>query len=502
MRVSSIQLRGFRSFARMEPIQLEAINVLIGANNAGKSSILRGLYLMQQGASSSYQDVRVGGQTAWVKIGLEDTIDTPNWKDLGDGQLTITTTSTNRRDGNFELTFLRSSTGSTSIKPLLGVEPHHFIVPYLSKRKTSVYQEDVRLQYAMQVMPSMENLAAKLSRISNPAFPGHEQYRDTCLAILGFMVTAVPSEGGQRPGVYLPNRETIPIDQMGEGIPNVVTLLADLALSKGKLFLIEEPENDLHPAALKALLDLIIESSKTNQFVISTHSNIVLRHLGAIPSSRVYEVRAVPGRLPVEAEIRTVEPTPQARLEVLRDLGYSFSDFDLWDGWLILEEASAERIIRDYLIPWFVPRLSRIRTLSAAGAGNVTSTFEDFNRLVRFTHLEKAYTNAAWIRVDGDEVGRQIVGQLRKGYATWKPEHFSCFSHPQFERYYPTNFQEQIEKTLSINNKQQQRDAKRLLLNDVRKWLDADHSRGKAALKDSAHEIIKDLKKIESEIFS
>ena len=105
--------------------------------------------------------------------------------------------------------------------------------------------------------------------------------------------------------------------------------------------------------------------------------------------------------LPVKAAIRLVAPTAQARLEVLRDLGYSFSDFDLWDGWLFLEEASAERIIRDYLIPWFVPKLQRVRTLSAGGATKVEPAFEDFHRLVRFTHLEKAYENLAWVRVDG-----------------------------------------------------------------------------------------------------
>ena len=156
----------------------------------------------------------------------------------------------------------------------------------------------MRNQFALQVSPNMQYLAAKLSRIGNSSFPGHARYDQTCNAILGFTVTAIPSESGQRPGLYLPNKETIPIDQMGEGVPNVVEFLADLALSDGKLFIVEEPENDIHPKALKALLDLIVESSKSNQFVVSTHSNIVLRHLGAIEGSRVYNVTALPGSLP------------------------------------------------------------------------------------------------------------------------------------------------------------------------------------------------------------
>jgi len=500
MRVTSLRLTGFRSFVDMQPIALGAINVFIGANNSGKTSLLRALYLMQQSVDQVYPDVRVGGQIATVQIGLEDASGF-QWGSLGSGLATIILNSANRRDGSIQLNFASANGSHQALAVLRAEDPHHFVVPFLSKRKTAGYQEDIRLQFALQVTPSMANLAAKLSRISNPSFPGYEKYRETCMAILGFMVTGTPSESGQRAGVYLPSRETIPIDQMGEGVPNIVTLLADLALSEGKLFLIEEPENDLHPTALKALLELITESSKSNQFVISTHSNIVLRHLGAIPSTNVYEVSAVLGQLPTEAVVRAIEPTPQARLGVLRDLGYSFSDFDLWDGWLFLEEASAERIIRDYLIPWFAPKLSRVRTLATGGTGKVEPTFDDFHRLTRFSHLEQAYKDAAWVRVDGDPSGTSVVEQLKRKFPTWAADRFACFKQPQFERYYPNEFSDQIERTLAINDKNERREAKQQLLDEVRKWLDEDQARGKAALNQSAQEIIVDLQKIESQLF-
>ena len=57
MRVTSLQLQNFRSFENMEPIELDQINVLIGANNAGKTSILRALYLIQQGGDNIFADV-------------------------------------------------------------------------------------------------------------------------------------------------------------------------------------------------------------------------------------------------------------------------------------------------------------------------------------------------------------------------------------------------------------------------------------------------------------
>jgi predicted ATPase len=196
--------------------------------------------------------------------------------------------------------------------------------------------EDVREQYAMTMSLDMAYLAAKLSRVSNPQFPTYEQYARSCKEILGFVVTSTPSQNGQRAGIYLPSQETIPIDQMGDGVPNIVQLLVNLATSKGKIFLMEEPENDLHPHALKALLDLILESAKHNQFVISTHSNIVVSHLCSEPGSRLHRVSSTRGELPTTASINVVGPTPVERLETLTELGYAFSDLGLWDGWLIL----------------------------------------------------------------------------------------------------------------------------------------------------------------------
>ncbi len=183
-------------------------------------------------------------------------------------------------------------------------------------------------------------------------------------------------------------------------------------------------------------------------------------------------------------------------MEVLKDLGYSFSDFDLWDGWLILEEASAERIIRDYLIPWFVPELTRIRTLATKGADEVEPTFKDWNRLVCYAHLEGAYRNKAWVRVDGDSKGNEIISKLQNGYQTWAKDRFATYTKPQFESYYPQEFAERVEKVVGISTRKERQEAKKQLSQAVRDWLDEDRGRAEAALKVSAKEIIEDLKVI------
>ncbi|HEP6432446.1 ATP-dependent nuclease [Burkholderia cenocepacia] len=503
MKVKSLHLSNFRSFSEPTHIEFNTINVLIGANNSGKSSILRALHLMQQGGGNGFADVRIGSSIANLEIIFDDKELYDQWFDPENStiyNLRISINSADRRGGSITLSVPSINSRYRNVNQIPSVEPHHLIVPYLAKRKVVNYNEDVRNQHATQISPDLTFLAAKLARISNPSFPGYSRYSDTCKEILGFTVTAIPSDTGLRPGIFLPDKTTLAIDQMGEGVPHIAALLADLALSTGKLFLIEEPENDLHPSALKSLLDLIIDSSKSNQFIISTHSNIVLRHLGGIPGSKIYNITTVPDALPVEARIEPINSSPQARIRVLRDLGYTFSDFDVWDGWLILEESSAERIIRDYLIPWFAPKLSRVRTLAVGGISEVEPTFNDFQRLVRFTHLEQAYTDAAWVRVDGDTPGKTIVQKLRNGYPSWNPDRFSCFVNEQFEHYYPAEFSDKIAAALAVTDKQSRRDAKRNLLNEVRAWLDADSERGRAALLASAKEIIDDLQQIETQL--
>jgi energy-coupling factor transporter ATP-binding protein EcfA2 len=497
MYVKRLNIENFRSIENVSgSLELGKLNILIGANNAGKSSILKALSLIQ-GNSTNHLDIRTAAQFARIQIYLNDI---PRHhpilqnRDYYDGVIAITLHKNGSRD--FILDFGGGGLSGNAFPP---IEPHHFIIPFLSKRKTAQFNQDVREQHAKAISDDLQYLSAKLSRISTPGYPSHEIYKRTCIEVLGFLVSAIPSDSGLRPGIYLDDGSTLPIEQMGEGVPHIVAFLISLADSKGKLFLIEELENDLHPKALKAILDLIIESSKNNQFVISTHSNIVVRHLASVTGSKLYNIKTVPGLLPTKAEVKLVPSTVEARVEVLRELGYSFADFELWDGWLILEEASAERVIRDYLIPWFVPELTRIRTLSTGGADAVEPTFNDFNRLVRFTHLEEAYRNKGWVRVDGDSKGVDIIVRLKNSYSTWEPNRFATYKESQFEKYYPHVFAEEVRSALGQEG-QKRREAKKLLLEKVRAWLDEDRARAEDALKESADEIIKDLQVIAKQL--
>ena len=363
------KIRNFRSIREVGPIRLGDITLFVGPNNSGKSSVLQSVLLLQQGFSTGSRQVRLGERKAKIVLRLRELDRLSSWGSSWDspnsGQATIALDV----NGNVELKVKTDVDGIRALDPLPSREPDHLIVPFLSRRRPENFNEDVREENANGVHPDMRYLAAKLTRVAQPAHPRHAVYADACKRILGVVVTAVPSSNGQMPGVFVGPSDRIPLADMGAGAAQIVALLADLALSEGKVFAIEEPENDLHPAALRALLDLIVASSEQNQFLVSTHSSVVLRHLGSLPSSKIHHVQAdLHGGWPPVTTIKEVPPEPAARSEILSDLGYELRDFEFYDGWLFLEESSAESIIRDHLIPWFLPNLAgRLRTVSTWG---------------------------------------------------------------------------------------------------------------------------------------
>jgi len=380
-------------------------------------------------------------------------------------------------------------------------EPENFIYTYFSKRKVTAFDQVVNLEKTRAVSNNLQYLVAKVDRLANPDHPRSQEYSELCRSVLGFRVSSVASPRGHQAGILIGPNDYIPIEDMGEGVSSLLGLITDLCVADGNLFLIEELENDIHPEGLKTILQVIIEKSSSNQFIISTHSNIVLRYLGSETDSRIFntELEYQPGSVPTST-IREVDAAPQARMRVLQRLGYELYDFDLWEGWLFLEESSAEIIIRSYLIPWFAPRLSRIRTISAGGTSKIGPLFEDFYRLFLFTHLQPQYYGRAWVIADGDDSGREVVRRLADKYSSWQPGHFRNWTESDFERYYPARFSTIVDDVLSKKG-QEKRSDKEAVLADVKRFCNEHSDEAEGEFEISASEVIAVLQEIERSLF-
>jgi hypothetical protein len=507
MKLSSVRITNFKSFADTGDVHLGQMNILVGPNNHGKSVFIQAVHTMQQSAVFNVGDIRLGEQEARVHFALTGEsvadiqryypeVDTPSLKMTFNFSRQLANNS--RQLGNNRPTYSRSSQVDSrpqlSPQPLPQQEPDNFIYTYLSKRKVLGFERTVNLANTRAVQTNLMHLVAKVARLANTDYIRAAEYEALCKAVLGFRISVHPAEdgNGQQAGIPVGSFGYIPIESMGEGVSSQLGLITDLCMADRHLFLIEEPENDIHPEGLKTLLNVTVEKSKTNQFIVSTHSNIVTRHLGAAPDSKIFEFESTykPNEIPTST-IREVERTPEARIAVLRRLGYELSDFDLWDGWLIFEESSAEIVIR-YLIPWFAPGLARVRTVAAGGISKVEPSFEDFRRLFLFAHLEPQYRGRAWMVVDGDSEGKKVVAGLQAKYKDWPPGHFITWSQANFEHYYPPRFTGQVEDALGKTH-DEKRGAKKKLLDEVKAWCDVNLEEARAELETSAADVIEVL---------
>ncbi|MCK5114057.1 MAG: AAA family ATPase [Phycisphaerae bacterium] len=496
MWVESIVLKNFRSFQEASLEFSQGMNVLIGTNNSGKSSIILPLQSLQQELLvTNASDLRIGEATGSVDIIFGGSTEAffPKTYDRTWFEFV-------RGKGSHAWGGFNKNTQQEPLHKLPSSEPGNFIYPFLSNRKVTDFSDQISETTVNSVLPTFLNLYAKVDQLANPAFqPAYELYKRACNDILGFSITAAVKGNGKRAVYVVQNMDNIPLKSMGADVSNILGLVVNLAKAKNKLFLIEEPENDIHPQALKSLLDLVIEKSKTNQFIITTHSNIVLRKLVAVEGSKVFKVSCTiqtEDRLPL-SEVKPVPATPEDRREILSELGYELCDVDMWDGWLILEESSAECIIREYLIPWFAEKLKhRLQTCAASGVENAKTRFE----LFIFLHLEPTYKGKAWVVVDGGDKEKEVIDELKADYHNWPSEHFRQFSKHDFEEYYPEQFRKEIGHIQALSEKQERRDAKKKLLKKIVTWIDSDPETAQAAFKKSAAEVITILQEIEAKL--
>jgi predicted ATPase len=388
---------------------------------------------------------------------------------------------------------------------------NNFIYPYLAKRKTEYYDSSINQEQLYKVQEGLRNLAARVQKVSSLSHPKRIEFERLCNDILGFAIGIIPANqnnnNGMEPGIYVTNNHMIPIRSMGEGVANILGFIVTLLTEDNKLYLIEELENDIHPAALKKLLDLIIAKSKNNQFIISTHSHIVLKHLGVVDGSKIFHVEWSPFTTTSEGEIniptstvKEIENKPEERISLLEKLGYEFQDYELHEGYLLLEESSAESVINGFIIPNFVPEIyNRVKTIAARGVNDLERRVIDFHRLFVFIHSNPIYKDKAWVLADGDAPGLEIINKLKQSFKTWPVGHFINFKEGNFEKYYPSRFQGKVESVLKLKDKFKQ-EAKTKLLIEVMDWSFKNRDIAIEEFSSSAKEVIAILKTISKTI--
>ncbi|HTF06461.1 MAG TPA: AAA family ATPase [Bacteroidia bacterium] len=261
MYIETLGLTNVRSFTR-EIIQLSrGINILVGKNNSGKSTIIRAAYCLQTGHNSQSIEVRKLAKFGQIDIQLKEiTVKERNlfnhksaatYKTFDSRQtIFIELSDKNKRSGYyFPSKLLRKNKRGEMLPPdndkLVEFKDFsdseasgNFIYPYLAKRKTDYYEGQGGKDEMYRVSENFRNLASKIAKISSPANALSEEFNRLCLDILQFKIGTIAGEGNNNfdVGIMIRDGETISLRAIGEGVANILGLIVILLTENNKLF--------------------------------------------------------------------------------------------------------------------------------------------------------------------------------------------------------------------------------------------------------------------------
>ena len=310
MKIETITLRGYKSFAKLDDFKLRNLNVLIGANGAGKSNFIGVFKLLSALADGNLQTFiqKQGGPDALLHRGRKRTqqIDAeiyfePNRQyDISNGyRISLTPTADNRLIFSREETWI---SGQYTTKPISLGTAHDeaklkddqqpvstYVRPAMQSWRQYHFHDTGDSAAVKGLHGSNENLRLKGDAANLAPYLAwlHNKYPAEFQHIVDTIKLAAPFFGGFVIRDPLPDKIELEwFEQNDPDTPHkahvlsdgtlrficLTTLLMQPAYRLPDTVLIDEPELGLHPYAISLLADMLKQVAETKQVIVSTQS--------------------------------------------------------------------------------------------------------------------------------------------------------------------------------------------------------------------------------------
>jgi predicted ATPase len=307
--LETVRVQRFKSI-KDAAIPLSRITLLVGPNNAGKSSILHAI----QFAVSVAQSLRLDNVSTWVNNRLPGTLSAQQlvYTPLRDVQA-LATGGVLRQDeaSAIKITLVTSDLGSAEVTVRRGKNKNISVGidgQPLGQRLENLDEPFSVVAPGLAGIPSMEEFrSAGIVRRAAARGDANSVFRNVLWVLkqdaaawqefqnnlkrlfsdLDIDVTFNPTIDEHITAYVLREDGNLPIDSCGTGVLQAVQTLAYIGVYKPRLLILDEPDSHLHPDNQRKLARLLNELALSQGFqvLISTHSRHLLDEFGALQAA-------------------------------------------------------------------------------------------------------------------------------------------------------------------------------------------------------------------------
>lgn len=290
--IENLEIKRFKGLEHITLSDIGAINVLVGKNNSGKSSILHAIDLA--GLALTLGE--------WSRFQPKHDIKDLFWE-AGDFSITL------KYQQGDEFTILSADSSSPQITPNRPAETDGYrtilIQPEIGEgsgnRRHKTPQNILQLleRRSFQEVSSLDILFAI-------KFYAERNERDLTIKDYDDLITEVKEHFPDLDDIISSRTETdiatlrykeygkeLDILYSGAGLRHFLDILIKIYISRAKIVLIDEPEMGLHPDLQRKFMDYLVTLTETKhlQFFISTHSPIILNYLENMTYYRITNIK-------------------------------------------------------------------------------------------------------------------------------------------------------------------------------------------------------------------
>lgn len=220
------------------------------------------------------------------------------------------------------------------------------------------------------------------------------------------------------------------INDVGQGMQSLVLILSTILLLKPKIVLMDEPEVHMHPSLIREFVQYIKKLSEDIQFIITTHSLVLMQEVG------LEKIFVLKNDVQQKGIIIEKLDDNQRFLETINALGYDIDalTYTLKAKTFVFVEGSTDKntLLSFAQKAGFTKQINDFNTafIPMGGKGD---RYKIVNLLEK---LRQDFLKEAWLMVlDRDETNLEEIRNLQQKYFAENPERLHYLSKRQIENY-------------------------------------------------------------------